>query len=199
MELLLIRHGKSEAKGRIAGQADFPLSEEGYQQSKMLADLLKSQGLQHIYCSPLNRAYSTAMIISDSLGLDPIPLHELKERDAGVFNGMSRREAIELFPSEWEGAWTDPLSAPPQGETFEDVEKRAENVLHLLLKQHRKEKVAIVSHSGFLNILMLLLMGLEKEQFPLFKFDVGSVTCLGVRRPGECLVNYINRVPLALA
>ena len=72
MELILIRHGESVAnrEGRIQGQADYPLSQEGAEQAERLAQWLAAEPIDCIYSSDLSRAYETALAIAKHHGLE---------------------------------------------------------------------------------------------------------------------------------
>ncbi|WP_316572397.1 histidine phosphatase family protein [Neobacillus sp. YIM B06451] len=196
MELLLIRHGKAETNGKIAGHKDFPLSSEGIEESIRLAKQLLGFNITHLYSSPLSRALVTSTIIGDTLGINPIILEELKERNAGVFNGLSKEEAMKKYPNQWQQSWSNPLSAPPEGESFQDVVKRIEKLISNLMEQTTDETIAFVSHSGCINIILLMLIGINKELFPLFKLDTASVTSISINKGKTPFINYINRISL---
>ncbi|HUX38865.1 MAG TPA: histidine phosphatase family protein, partial [Rectinemataceae bacterium] len=64
MRLYFMRHAESEAnrKNLLAGQLDFPLSEEGQRQSREVADaFLRDRPIDAIISSPLLRARATAL------------------------------------------------------------------------------------------------------------------------------------------
>ncbi len=56
------------AKGILNGRRDEPLSEKGIEQAEEVADKIKTTGINfnHVYSSPLKRAYKTAEIITDT-------------------------------------------------------------------------------------------------------------------------------------
>ncbi len=87
----IVRHGETEwnVVGRIQGHSDIPLSRKGREQAHTVARRLAAAPLDVVYCSDLSRASETARII---LGDRDIPLHataELRERDYGVFEGLT--------------------------------------------------------------------------------------------------------------
>ena len=70
MELLIIRHGQSEAdiRGVHEGRADFPLTERGDQQAKkMTAYVATHFPPDIILTSPLRRAKSTALLLQGKI------------------------------------------------------------------------------------------------------------------------------------
>ena len=81
---LLVRHGESEwnAVGRWQGQADPPLSQTGSEQARLAAQSIGM--VDAIVASSLRRAFDTAHIISENLGIGPVIVEpDLMERHAG--------------------------------------------------------------------------------------------------------------------
>ena len=91
----ILRHGESQGnyEGRHQGQADFPLTDLGRQQTRALVERWKSEqkDFSLIISSPLARASETAEIISTEMGF-PIELDPLwMERDNGLMAGTQPR------------------------------------------------------------------------------------------------------------
>nr|HMS56693.1 histidine phosphatase family protein [Fimbriimonadaceae bacterium] len=72
MKLFLVRHGQTvwNSESRAQGHSDIPLDSVGVQQARMLASSLAEQGIRRILTSDLNRAYSTSLPVSESLGIE---------------------------------------------------------------------------------------------------------------------------------
>ena len=71
--IILVRHGQSEANANFifAGHSDFPLTEFGHAQAKLVAEYLaKNEKIDAIYSSDLKRAYYTAVPTSELLGIE---------------------------------------------------------------------------------------------------------------------------------
>ncbi len=110
--ILLVRHGESEwnALGRWQGQADPPLSDHGRRQAVVAAQRLGA--VDEIVASTLQRAFTTATLISEALGIGPVAAEErLIERDAGEWSGLTRAE-IKV-------AWPGYLAADPDDRAIE--------------------------------------------------------------------------------
>jgi broad specificity phosphatase PhoE len=61
MDIIVVRHGQTEAnKSGVIG-TDSNLTEEGKQQAKELGDKLSREQIDVIYCSPLKRTSQTAL------------------------------------------------------------------------------------------------------------------------------------------
>ncbi len=123
--LLLVRHGQSEwnAVGRWQGQANPPLSDLGRKQATVAADSL--QFFDAICASPLLRAFDTAEIIADILGIAPVLIdNDLMERDAGPWQGLTRPEIRKNWPNHLE------TGRRPEGfETDKSLLKRVRKAL----------------------------------------------------------------------
>ena len=66
MEIIFIRHAEKEKTGE-----DPYLTKKGIKQSKHLANRLKRENFDEVYCSDLDRAKQTAEIVSKQIGIKP--------------------------------------------------------------------------------------------------------------------------------
>lgn len=174
-QLFLLRHGKSlgNANGFLQGQQDFPLTEEGQNQARILADRWLADGnhFDLILTSPLSRARDTAEIISAKLG-SPIEIDDLlMERDVGSLSGapVGRHEDL---------ARNNVLVTPyhsltGDGEGDWQLFLRAGQVLSNLFKR-RPGSYLMVSHGGLINQLTHAIFGITPQanrQGVRFKLD----------------------------
>lgn len=95
MEILLIRHGESEADILQVheGRADFELTDRGRKQVRAMADRVKRDfPPDSIYASTLKRASETTKVLADTIGC-PLQNEEvLMEHNNGVQAGLSFEE-----------------------------------------------------------------------------------------------------------
>ena len=96
IKIYLVRHGQDtdNAKGILNGRRDEPLSEKGIEQANEVANKIKESGIHfdHVYSSPLQRAYKTAEIITYTLGINrPEVLEDLIERARKVLSGIKSK------------------------------------------------------------------------------------------------------------
>ncbi|MDP1673379.1 MAG: histidine phosphatase family protein, partial [Burkholderiales bacterium] len=84
-----LRHGETEPNrlGLVAGASDVPLNERGLAQARAAAARLASGGIDAIWCSPLQRARNTARCVTEVLGIEPVIVAELAERNWGELEG----------------------------------------------------------------------------------------------------------------
>jgi len=94
LSVTLIRHGETEwnAAGRIQGQADVPLSDNGRRQALLLRERLAGAGFDHLYASDLVRSEETARLVFPgvALRLD----RRLQEQHVGEFDGLTWQELL---------------------------------------------------------------------------------------------------------
>src|SRR5688572_10047107 len=96
-EIILVRHGETawNAEGRIQGHLNTPLNEVGVTQAAALGTRFKSEPIEAIYSSDLDRANRTAGPIGAHDGRRIELDARLRERHLGVLQGLTREEAME--------------------------------------------------------------------------------------------------------
>ncbi len=154
MELLVIRHGESEADllDVHEGRADFSLTERGHQQAEAMADYVsENYNISTIYSSTLARAKQTAQHLSDKTGIPIIFDENLMEFNNGLLAGLSRSIAREKYPK----VSDLPIDqAVYNQESKLEFRQRADNALsRVICECHTDETVAIVTHGGMINQL----------------------------------------------
>ena len=92
LEVYAFRHPQSRynLEGKIQGQADSPLSEEGLRQAKEVAEALKKIPFTTILTSDLQRCIRFAWEIAHANKRRGITLHllpELRDRNLGIYEG----------------------------------------------------------------------------------------------------------------
>ena len=141
--IVLVRHGETDwnAERRVQGHTDRPLNETGRAQARALADQLAREQFDAVYSSDLLRAYETARIVAERLGLAVATLRELREKDFGSWEGLTDTVILERFPDARSGAWGD-------GETAEELGMRVLDALRRIAAAHPGRRVLVVTHGG---------------------------------------------------
>jgi broad specificity phosphatase PhoE len=147
--ILLARHGETDwnREGRFQGHADPPLNSTGRAQAVDLSVALMAEELAAVYSSPLRRALETAEVVAASHGLEPVSVDDLREVDVGSWSGLTRGEVEERFPEQF-ARWLDYGQGWEDGETYEQMGKRALDALLRLAAAHDGERVLAVTHGG---------------------------------------------------
>ena len=181
--ILLVRHGETDwnATGRIQGHSDTPLNAAGHKQARRVARRLAREPVHALYSSDLARAFQTATAIGQALGLTVVTSPRLRERQYGVWEGLTAAEIQARFPeqfAEWRARSTD--FAPPQGETRSQLLTRALAELQAIARRHAREVVVVVTHGGFCYVLINHILGSVDGDRREFTFGNASIHTLEV-------------------
>ena len=98
----------------------------------------------------------------------PQPVHDerLRERDLGLFDGMTGRGIRDTYPEEAErrAAMGKFYYRPPGGESWTDVVLRIRSLLTDLRAEHPGRRVWVFSHQAVIMSFRFLLEGLTEEE-----------------------------------
>ena len=183
--LFLVRHGQSEGneirtKYEKSGdegfysdeflrlhESQYALTTLGIEQAKKAGDWLNKNNFTDFfryYVSNNVRAMQTAAY----LGLQSASWyieHNLRERDGGLFNGITPSERDKKYSNEQKYHKQQPfLFRPPQGESISDVTIRIKLLLDTLARECSSKNVIIVCHGHVIRTFRIILerMSLEK-------------------------------------
>lgn len=193
--LYLIRHGETEGGEirRYKGTIDVPLSEKGVRQMEQVSRYIyqnavynqnseyRTRGteLSAVYCSDLSRAVRSAEIVAEPHSLKPIIVSSLRERNFGLWEGMSFDEIREKYPLEFD-AWADnPLEfSPIEGESTLAMRDRVIQAMNEITENHNKENIAIVAHGGVNRIILCHLLGIPLGNIFRIEQDYGALNII---------------------
>lgn len=156
MTVYVVRHGEAQGnrEGRFLGQINPPLTERGRAQARNMADALHGKGVARIKASDLDRAFTTASIIAERLGLAVDPEPALREVNHGVIDGWTA-DAIMASPYGPAREKNKYRYAPPGGESYRGIEGR---ILSQLLPVSDVPTL-LVTHLGPMRVLLHCLCG----------------------------------------
>lgn len=143
----LIRHGN-----RPHSPQDLPLSQLGVQQARITAINFKDKDITQIYCSPPKRAYETAQIIAEELGVENIKVDErLKER----FNwGDGSFQIFDKFIEGWKKTTNERNYTPIGGDSSQNAGKRLKKFVDELSVNNKDKSIILVTHGGVIVDLL---------------------------------------------
>ncbi len=179
--LLLIRHVETSTPNVFHGaESDIGLSPWGEHQAERLAEALKDQGAEAVYCSAMRRAVATATPIAAACGLTAVVVPQLHERKIGSLSGLSRESGWEIY-AESKRRWIagEVEFTHPGGESFADIRRRVLPVLQELVAQHPGKTIVIVAHGVVIRVTLLsLLEGFQPADFDRIAIDFASINDL---------------------
>lgn len=124
-----------------------PLTDEGKNDTRAVAELLKSRSVGFIASSPYERAIETVGLYSLWTGLDVNIFEDFRERNAGSWQGENFFEYIEK-------QWADFDYHIKDGECLREVQERNIRALDRLLAEHEGESIAVATHGTALSTIL---------------------------------------------
>ena len=184
-QLTLVRHGQSlgnvaDEAAHAAGAAvididvrdpDVELTELGVRQAQAVGRRWAAEPLDVpdvVVSSPYARALSTARlaIAQASCSPDIVVDERIRERDLGIFDGLTALGIRTRFPDEATrrahlGKF---YYRPPSGESWADLALRVRAIIHDVREQFGGRRVAVFSHQAVLFVFRYVLETLTEEQ-----------------------------------
>jgi probable phosphoglycerate mutase len=177
--IIIVRHGQSSynAQKKIQGRCDESvLTEQGRIDAETVGTILSKLNIDVIYCSPLQRAKTTAQIIQSCLENPPAlqATDKLMEIDLPLWENLPKSEVEETFPEDYR-CWKERphefkmlLSTPEeQREHFPvlSLYEQAQQFWQEILRQHRGQMVLIVAHNGINRCLIMSALGISPSLY----------------------------------
>jgi 2,3-bisphosphoglycerate-dependent phosphoglycerate mutase len=168
-------------------------------------------GLTRLYCSAMLRALQTAKPIGEALDLAPqvwVDIHEhggifLDHGDEGGlvgYPGQTRTEILAEFPNyilpdevSEDGWWNKGFEEWPicQGRAI----KVASELRHMAREVDENERIAMVSHGGFIDALLKALSNQLPAPHLSYHHYNTAISRIDIYRDGHLALRYLNRVP----
>lgn len=161
--LHLVRHGRVDARwsGRLYGDLDVELSDEGRAQARRAAQRLAERPLDRVVSSDLARARYGAECIAEGRELEVSSDPALREISRGEWAGRQIEELRRERPGALEAWFEDPEAArPPGGESIADLRARVLPALAGLVAAHPGGEVAVVAHGWVIRATLGWVLGL---------------------------------------
>jgi probable phosphoglycerate mutase len=158
----LIRHAQTvmNLAGKIQGQLDSPLTNEGILMARKWGKSLTRYKWDLILSSDLGRAVETAQLINESINVPLIVLPDLREQSWGRWSGLTLDEIYrtdKAYLDEWdfENDWN---YEPPDGESRLEVIYRAQSILRHYDDKNKYNRILVVTHAGVMRFIFLKLL-----------------------------------------
>ncbi len=174
MKLFLIRHTSLQVPAGICyGQSDIDVGSSFMQEALNTQHKLTSTAFAAIYTSPLQRCLKLANALN--IG-EPVVDNRLME----LYFGDWEMSAWDDIPRDIFDAWAHNYAslAPPNGETFSQLQQRGVDFLEQILATYPTGNIAIVTHGGMIRALLAHVLNMPLKGLFRFSIDYGSVTQL---------------------
>lgn len=191
INICFIRHGQTNAnKMRIfQGRTNLPLNKIGINQAYETSNLLKELDIKWdaIISSPLDRAFTTASIISNELNLN----FKIVINDLAIERSFGEGEGVDITDENYTKFMNNEFS---NQESEDDVTKRGEKLFNDLLFKYNNKNIIVVSHSHMIKgILKNFIPSLTFQDsirntslnFLIFKDENDYQTILNIKETNE--------------
>ena len=171
MTIYIARHGQTEWNERdlIIGRTDLPLTDKGKQQALELAKLVSDTNISRIICSPLQRAFQTAQIVSTECHISVETDSRLIELDYGDYEGTSKHQP------DFINYRRNPACHYPHGESQFQVAVRVYTMLDELAARYPDESILLVTHNGICRIITTYFRDMTCEDLYNYSLNNGEL------------------------
>ncbi len=196
MRLLLTRHGQTDwnIAGRYQGQSNVPLNQTGQLQAGQIAQRLSRESIHAIYSSDLSRAADTAQKIINLQKQTPALQMDSRWRELsfGNWEGMTYKEMSAHSPELFSNWMVDPKNiSTPNGETLAQLAERIKSAFEEIKNNHKDQTVLVVAHSGSLQTLLAVTLGVDLNRYWQFRVGQASFSELNVVED-SVMLNSLN-------
>lgn len=177
MKLYVIRHAEKE-KGAFYNEKfhhqDPPITSRGKRCSIELEKFFADKKLDRIIVSEYLRTAQTARHIAEVKKLQITKDERLNEIDNGEIEQLTDEEIKKKYPEFWNDFFSFSKDVRfPGGETGEECKLRQNDFLVELVK--KGEDVLLVTHEGYIRLLLCNIIGLPVYKRHLFHMDYCGV------------------------
>jgi ribonuclease H / adenosylcobalamin/alpha-ribazole phosphatase len=207
---VLLRHGETPhtVERRFSGGTgrggDPGLSDRGRLQVQRAADHLRrvagDPGTHHaphppidvVLTSPMARTRETAAVVAAALDLPVTLAPGFRECDFGAWDGLTYEQVRQDFGvglAEW-FASTD--VAPPEGESFADVQRRIASARDDVVSEHAGRTVLVVTHVTPIKSMVRLALGAPTEALFRMELAPASLSSIEWYADGAVSLRFFN-------
>ena len=192
-DFYIFRHGETfwNQQHKLQGSTDIELNDNGRNQAHDLSERLTGKGIEVIYSSHLKRAFETAQIVSEKIGVAVHQEQQLREASFGDVEGCTFDDVIEKYGKDlWESfRISNPIHNQghfPNAESPASVYSRVRGCLEKLI-DHKYKVIGISTHGAVIRNFIHPLI--EEDLWPLpipncgifhVRFEKGDWNYLGL-------------------
>ena len=197
MRIILVRHAVTSETGRkLSGRiAGISLSPEGVAAAEKVArNIARSTAASQVsavYSSPIQRCRETAAILASEYGRKPRVRAGLVEVEYGKWSGRTLKSLYRL--KAWRALMADPVGFRfPEGETLEEVRRRAVDAVLRLGERHGDETILACSHGDVIRSLVAHSITGDVSRIHRLAVAPLGITIIDVAKDGDMRAAVIN-------
>ncbi|MGE8203178.1 histidine phosphatase family protein [Heyndrickxia sp. NPDC080065] len=142
--LFLVRHAHSDYTPDEVGR---PLSQSGWEDAKIVTDLLKNQRIDHIISSPYKRAIQTVEGIAKYIDKEV-------EINTGFKERVLSENPVEDFRHAIRKVWEEPSFYWKGGESNLIAQKRGIEAIKQVLVRYKGKNIVIGTHGNIMTLMI---------------------------------------------
>jgi len=201
MIITLVRHTTLEiAPGICYGQSDIDVSSNFVSEQSTLSQKLKPYQFDAVYSSPLQRCHKLAYALCVDANLN-LSHHNivLDERLKELHFGDWELHPWDNVPRDVFDVWANDYAnlAPPNGETFSQLQARAKHFVDDVNSQSQHQHILVVTHGGLIRALIAAALELPLKRLFRITVDYASVTEIEFAAPDADIqlpkLHFVNR------
>lgn len=189
MKVTLVRHTSLAIAPNICyGQSDIDVSMHFEAEQARLAAKLSAYQFDAVYTSPLQRCHKLALKLTTNQEI--VSDDRLKELHFGDWE----MQAWDDIPRDMFDVWAQNYAhmAPPNGETFAELQIRGVSFLKHTATHHTNQHILVVTHGGMIRALIAHVLNMPLKGLFRIGIDHASATQLDLAQDIP-KINYINR------
>lgn len=192
MDVYLVRHTTPDvAIGLCYGQADVGLAESFDAEWAALRPKLEHLVNPLVFSSPLQRCAQLAQRAVNHYSF-PAPLTDSRLMELN-FGDWELKSWCNI-PQGIVGEWTDEhvKQAPPNGESYADLHRRAKEFLYDLAMHQKIKQALVFTHVGVIRALVAEALNMPLREVSRVEVNYGSVTHIAIEA-GVTRLEFVNR------
>lgn len=159
-KIVLVRPGATDFddQGRIKGSLDVPMSVQGRDQAKSLAQDLSPLPIRSVYSAPCQSALQTAALIAGPRDLKVKATEALRNVDHGLWHGKLIEEVRRNQPRAYRLGQDSPDAfCAPRGEPIHEARARVLKAIRKICRRGRDDLTALVVPEPMATVVESLL------------------------------------------
>ena len=174
MKLTLVRHTSLQIPAGVCyGQADVDVAASFVQEAQNTRAKIEDWQFDAVFSSPMQRCAKLAQaLVTADITHDA----RLKELHFGDWE----MQAWDDLPRDYFDEWAQNYAhmAPPNGETFSQLQQRGVAFIHELQQAYPQGHVLVVTHGGMIRAMLAHVLNMPLKGLFRFNVDYGSMTQL---------------------
>ncbi|MCU4166523.1 alpha-ribazole phosphatase [Carboxylicivirga caseinilyticus] len=187
-EIYLIRHTTPKVeKGICYGQLDLDITDSYEDELKQIRNTILHKQFDDVYSSPLIRCRKLANDLFENVYIQID--NRIMELNFGDWEGKPWKEIERLSIDKWSNDFIN--QSPPNGEKFSELISRI-NEFFSILKEKVHNKIAIVTHSGVIRVVLMKYLSIPPENIFNLNLNYGCVIKLTIHDGGYHQVEFLK-------